>query len=122
MKRSLLPIIAVLVGLFVASSTALQAQGMRVTPKERADTLKVRLSLSDKQTEQVVKIFEDQQKEFQKIRESNMGDREAMRTAMTEITQKSDAKIEKLLDKDQMKKYEQWKKERAQRMQGRRPG
>lgn len=122
MKRTVITLAVLLFGLLVISSATLQAQGMRVTPQERADTLKARLSLNDKQTEQVAKIYEEQQSEFQKMREQNMGDREAMRAAMTEIMQKTDQKIEKLLNKDQLKKYGEFKKERQQRMQSRRPG
>jgi acyl-CoA reductase-like NAD-dependent aldehyde dehydrogenase len=122
MKRTLLPILAVVAGLLVFSSSALLAQGMRMTPKDRADTLKARLSLSAKQTDEVTKIYEAQQKEFQKLREDNQGDRDAMREGMTKIMQQTDEKIEKLLDKDQLKKYEAYKKERMERMQQRRPG
>ena len=122
MKRSLIPFIVVLLGLLLVSSSALQAQGMRMTPQQRADSLKVRLSLTDKQTEQVVKIYEEQQLDIEKVRNAAAGDREAMRAAGLKIVQKSDEKIEKLLDKEQMKKYEAFKKERAERMQRRRPG
>jgi protein CpxP len=122
MKRSLIPFVVVLVGIFIVSSSSLVAQGMRVTPQERADSLKVRLSLTDKQTEQVVKIYEQQQLDFEKARNASSGDREAMRAAMTKIMQKTDAKIEELLDEKQMKKYEAFKKERMERMQQRRPG
>ena len=118
MKHTLIPLVLVLVGLLVVSNSALQAQGMRLTPKDRADSLKARLSLTDKQTEQVVKIYEEQQLDFEKVRNASAGDREAMRAAMPKIVQKSDEKIEKLLDKEQLKKYEQFKKDRMQRMQG----
>lgn len=121
MKRTLITLTGFLLGLLLISSSTLQAQGMRITPQERADTLKARLSLNDKQTEQVVKIYEEQQTEFEKMREENMGDRDAMRSAMTDIVQKTDKKIEKLLDKEQMKKFDEFKKERMQRMQNRRP-
>lgn len=122
MKRSLIPLSVVLVVLSLVSSPALFAQGMRITPEERADTLKARLSLTDKQTEQVVKIYKDQQLDFEKARNASAGDREAMRAAMLKIMQKTDASIEKLLDEKQMKKYEEFKKERMERMQQRRPG
>ena len=118
MKHTLIPLVLVLVGLLVVSNSALQAQGMRLTPKDRADSLRARLSLTDKQTEQVVKIYEEQQLDFEKVRNASAGDREAMRAAMPKIVQKSDEKIEKLLDKEQLKKYEQFKKDRMQRMQG----
>lgn len=121
MKQTLVPIACVLLGLLVISGSALQAQGMRMSPKERADSLKVRLSLTDKQTEQVVKIYEEQQLDFEKVRNTASGDREAMRAAMPKIVQKSDEKIQKLLDKEQLKKFEEFKKERMQRMQGQRP-
>jgi len=122
MKHTLIPLACVLVGLLVLSVSPLQAQGMRLTPKERADSLKVRLSLTDKQTEQVVKIYEEQQLDFEKVRNASAGDREAMRAAMPKIVQKSDEKIEKLLDKEQLKKYQEFKKQRAERLQGQRPG
>ena len=122
MKQTLIPIVLVVLGLLVISSSPLQAQGMRMSPKERADSLKVRLSLTDKQTEQVVKIYEEQQLDFEKVRNASAGDREAMRAAMPKIVQKSDEKIEKLLDKEQSKKYQEFKKQRAERMQGQRPG
>jgi len=122
MKHTLIPLACALVGLLVLSVSPLQAQGMRLTPKERADSLKVRLSLTDKQTEQVVKIYEEQQLDFEKVRNASAGDREAMRAAMPKIVQKSDEKIEKLLDKEQLKKYQEFKKQRAERMQGQRPG
>ena len=122
MKRSLIPLSVVLVVLSLLSSPALFAQGMRITPEERADTLKARLSLTDKQTEQVVKIYKDQQLDFEKARNASAGDREAMRAAMLKIMQKTDASIEKLLVEKQMKKYEEFKKERMERMQQRRPG
>ena len=70
MKRTFLPLIAVVLGLLLVSSPALFAQGMRMTPKDRTDTLKVRLSLSDKQAESVLKIYEDQQKEMGRSRSS----------------------------------------------------
>jgi hypothetical protein len=117
MKRTFIPLLAIVLGLLLVSSQALFAQGMRMSPKDRADTLKVRLSLSQKQTDSVLKIYEDQQKEMEKIRTTLQGDREAMRDPMMKLMRQTDEKIEKLLDKDQLKKYEELKKQRMERMQ-----
>lgn len=93
-----------------------QGRGMR-SPEERAKQLKEQLTLTDEQTTKVQKIFEDGQKKAMDMMGSNMGDRDAMRKVMMDVTAKQDSLIEKLLTKEQIAKFEALKKERQQRMQ-----
>lgn len=94
-----------------------QGRGMMMTPEERAKQLQERLSLTDEQTAKVTKIFEASQKKAMEMMGSFQGDREAARKAMQEMQAKTDKEIEALLTKEQVKKYEELKKERMQRMQ-----
>lgn len=95
------------------------AQGrMRMSAEDRAKILRDSLSLTDNQTKQVQKIYEDSQAEMQEVFQKNMGDRDAMRKAMTALNDKNDKKIETLLNDDQKVKFEKFKKDRAQMRQG----
>jgi len=95
-----------------------QAQRMRLTPEDQAKRIKDSLTLSDEQTAKVKKIYEAQQAEMMEKMSGAMGDREAMRSAMQEVMAKYDKQIEALLTKEQLKKYEELKKQRQQ-MRGR---
>lgn len=104
---------------------AAQAQGMRMSPEQRAQALKDSLSLTAEQTTKITKIFEAQQKEMMEKMGELQGDRDAMRQAFQEMTAKTDKQIEALLSKEQLRKYEAIKKQREQmrsRMQQRRQG
>lgn len=89
-----------------------------MSAEDRAKVLKDSLSLTDDQTKQVQKIYEDSQTEMQNIFQNNMGDRDAMRKAMTELNDKNDKAIEKLLTDEQKTKFEQFKKSRGQMRRG----
>lgn len=99
-----------------------QGRGMMMTPEERAKLLQERLTLTDEQTAKVAKIYEASQKKAMEMMGSFQGDREAARKAMQEMQAKTDKEIEALLTKEQLKKYEAFKKERMQRMQSPRGG
>jgi Spy/CpxP family protein refolding chaperone len=99
-----------------------QGRGMMMSPQERAQQLKERIALTDEQTAKVAKILEESQTKMMEMMGSFQGDREAARKAMQEVQAKQDKAIEALLTKDQLKKYEELKKERMQRMQQRRQG
>jgi Spy/CpxP family protein refolding chaperone len=111
----LLVFIVVLLGLHVSSAHAQPM--MRTTPDDRAKTLKDSLNLTDDQFAKVRKILEDQQTDMLINFETNEGDREAIRTGMTEIMQETDKKIEALLNAKQKKKYEEMKARRRTMMQ-----
>jgi hypothetical protein len=90
-------------------------------PKERLkknlEDLKTRLKLTDVQYKKVDTILTAQMTEMGKIRDAANGDREAMRTKMTELRDKTDKKINALLTKDQQAEYKKIQEERQQRMQ-----
>ena len=101
---------------FVLATTAFAQPMMRFSPEERAKTLKDSLSLTDQQLVKVQKLLEEQQADMMMNFEINQGDREAIRKGMTEITEKTDKKLEALLDAKQKKKYEEMKKRRQMMM------
>ncbi|MGH2566787.1 MAG: hypothetical protein ACRDGA_00485 [Bacteroidota bacterium] len=94
-----------------------QGRSMMMPPEERAKRLKEQLSLSDEQTKKATKIFEESQKKMTGMRDSLQGDFEVMRAAMQQMQAKQDSTIEAMLNKDQLKKYEELKQERQKRMQ-----
>jgi len=91
---------------------------------QRLDDLQKALSLTVDQTAQITPILFDAQAQGRKIREDYGEDREGARDAMREQAQKTDARIQALLTADQIKKYDEYKKERRQKMmeQGKGPG
>ncbi len=95
---------------------------MRLTPEERANQLKVRLSLTDVQTAKVTEIYKNAQEEMEKLREKGQGDRQAMREGMLDIARRTDEQIEELLTPEQKKEFTKVKEERRQMMQRRPPG
>lgn len=97
-----------------------QGQGMRMSPKERAEALGKQLSLDSVTVAKVVKIMEKSQKTMMDKRaELQGGDMDAMRSAMMEIRDSTNKEITALLTKEQAKKYEEILKEQQQRMQQR---
>ncbi len=90
------------------------AQGMRMTPEERANRLKDSLALSDSQYAKVKAIYEENQKTVQTLFEKNQGDRDAMFAEMSKVRAKTDSTIELLLNKKQKARYEEMKKNRPQ--------
>lgn len=91
------------------------AQGMRMSPEDRAKMLKDSLALDKAQTEKVTAIYKESQDAMMNAFQSASGDREAMRGTMQEITNKADEKIKALLNDTQKKKFEEMIKNRPQR-------
>lgn len=118
-------LIVVLVALvFVAGmlQTAFaQGQGMRMSPKQRADTLAKQLSLDSTTTAKVLAIYEKYQKTMTDKRNELQGDMDAMRAAMTEIRDAQNKEIIALLTKEQAAKYDEIMKQQQQRMMNRPP-
>ena len=90
-----------------------QAQFRRMSPDDRAKSLRDSLGLDSSQTLKVKAIYEDAQTEAQSVMESNQGDRDAMRSAMQTLNEKTDGKIKAILTPNQAKKYEEIVKNRA---------
>jgi periplasmic protein CpxP/Spy len=118
-KRMTIGLVLV-IGFAILLSACAQAQPMRMSTEDRVKILKDSLKLSDEQAAKVTIILDQQSKEMTAAFEKYSDDRDSMRTAMQEIMQKSDKKINSILKKDQAKKYEVMQKERRERM-GRRP-
>ena len=98
------------------------SQGMgRMDPQERMKqqlkTYKERLKLTDAQFNKVDTILNDQMSEIQKLRDNSGGDRQSMRDAMMELREKSNKKIEALLDDTQKAEFNKILEEAAQRRQ-----
>lgn len=100
----------------------LQASAQRppmMTPEERTKQLTDSLSLTKDQQTKVLKIYQEVDKKREEIFNANSGDRDAMRSAMREVMDKTDKDIEALLTAKQKTKYEAMKAERMQRWQNR---
>lgn len=117
-RNRFFPLLMLMFSVILAQSL-IQAQPMRRTPKERADTLKAQLSLTDSQVTAVIKIYEASDQEMQKAFDASGGDRQAARETMMALRKKTDEKIEALLTPDQKKKFAEIQKQRQSRMQGR---
>jgi hypothetical protein len=98
-----------------------QGQGMRMSPKQRADTLGKQLGLDTATVAKVAAIMEKYQKEMMDKRNELQGDMDGMRAAMMDIREKQTKDITALLTEDQAKKYEEILKQQQQRMQNRPP-
>ena len=94
-------------------------QGMRMSPKERAEALGKQLSLDSVTVLKVTAIMEKSQKMMADKREELQGDMDGMRAAMMAIRDSSNKWISALLTPDQAKKYEEVLKQQQQRMQQR---
>ena len=112
-------IMATVLILVSAAGQLVSAQGRMMSPEDRAEQLSKRLDLNEEQKGKLVKVYQALQKEMQEKMPDLMGDREAMRKAMQDINAKGDKEVEKMLTKEQLAKYEEFKKERQQ-MRGRR--
>jgi periplasmic protein CpxP/Spy len=108
--------LVLVIGFAILLSTYTQAQPMRMSTEERVKILKDSLKLSDEQAAKVTIILDQQSKEMTSAFEKYSDNRDSMRTAMQEIMQKSDKKINSVLKKDQAKKYDVMQKERRERM------
>jgi Skp family chaperone for outer membrane proteins len=119
--RLLIVLVAVVFVAGMLQTAFAQGQGMRLSPKQRADTLGKQLSLDSVTVVKVTKIFEKYQKEMTDKRNELQGDMDGMRAAMTEIRDKQNKEITALLTKEQATKYEEIQKQQQQRMMNRPP-
>jgi periplasmic protein CpxP/Spy len=96
-----------------------QGQGMRMSPKQRADTLGKQLGLDSATVAKVTAVMEKYQKQMMDKRTELQGDMDGMRAAMMEIRDNQTKDIKALLTEDQVKKYDEILKQQQQRMQQR---
>jgi|WetSurMetagenome_2_1015567.scaffolds.fasta_scaffold214720_1 hypothetical protein len=103
--------IALLILVFIFQLTIIYAQ-KGFPPKDRVSELKKKLELTDDQTKKIESIFEDNHKKMDALFDKDKEDREASRTAMKEIMDNTNNEIEKVLDKNQLAKYQKLVEER----------
>jgi Spy/CpxP family protein refolding chaperone len=116
--RMLRSVSVALLGAAILCSTGF-SQPKRMVPAERAERLKNELGLTDAQVAAVTKIFEESQQEMQKPSVNGGDDRQARRTAMKAMMDKTDSRIDSILTPDQKKKFASAKKKHQGKMPGR---
>jgi hypothetical protein len=109
-------VIALCIGIAILLIVTAQAQPMRMSVEDHVKILKDSLKLSDDQAIKITGILEDQREEMTTARDENKGDREAMRTVMQEIMSKTNEKVKKILNDEQIEKYNKLLKARQQNM------
>ncbi len=108
--------------LAIGVSATSYAQGRR-SPEDQVAALKTSLTLTDDQAAKALVIYQAQAKSMDSLRNANQGgDRAAMFSKMTPITNTYNAKIKALLNPTQAAAFQKQVDERAemmkQRMQG----
>ncbi|MDW3648158.1 MAG: hypothetical protein R8P61_13910 [Bacteroidia bacterium] len=116
-----------LLGVLISLGTDMWAQGPggrgRRGMEQNIDSLKVKLSLSEDQIEEMKAIQEDMRSKRREVFESADGDREAMREEMMKLQASADEQIKGILTLEQWDKYEAYRKEmREKRRDGRKDG
>jgi Spy/CpxP family protein refolding chaperone len=72
----------------------------------RMDTLKSRLNLTDKQVTKIQDIFAKSREKMARMRDENMGDRDAMMKAVKDNNDQTYSEIEKVLTPEQNKIFQ----------------
>ena len=116
-----------LLGVLISLGTEIWAQGPggrgRRGMGPNMDSLKVKLSLTEDQMEEMKTIQEDMRAKRREIFESSDGDREAMREEMMKLQASADEQLKGILTFEQWNQYEAYRKElRERRRDGRGDG
>jgi periplasmic protein CpxP/Spy len=122
MKRNL--ILSIVLGLFMVGGLNAQdqQQNFQQRRQQQLDELKKELSLSKDQTTKFDAIYKEFNDKMAAARESAGDDREGMRTKMQEMNKDRDAKIEKILKPEQVKKLKDYQAKQAAARTQRGPG
>jgi malonyl CoA-acyl carrier protein transacylase len=96
-----------------------QRQGMRMSPKERAEALGKDLGVDSATVVKITAVMEKYQKQMMDKRNELQGDMDGMRAAMMEIRENQTKDIKALLTEEQSKKYDEILKQQMERMQQR---
>ncbi len=78
----------------------------------KTDRLKSELNLSDQQASKIEKIFQSKHEKMKSMRSAEYNSPEEKHTAMRNLRQSFNKEIENVLDKDQLAKYQEMKKDR----------
>ena len=114
LKKSVWIIIVLFLASLLFNCADDTARRQRMTPEERAQQLQKALDLTDEQTGQVTKIYTEMREEL------SGGDREAMREAIRDFREKTDARINEILTDEQKEKYQTFQQEQRKEMRDRR--
>lgn len=98
-------------------SAQLSAQGMRMSPAERANQLKEQLKLNPTQTKKVEEIFTKSQDQMTKLFESGDFRNEETRTKMQKMREETNDQIMKVLTAKQKEEYKKFLEEQRKRME-----
>jgi periplasmic protein CpxP/Spy len=99
-----------------------QQQNFQQRRQQQLDALKKELSLTKDQTTKFDAIYKEFNDKMAAARESAGDDRDGMRTKMQEMNKDRDAKIEKILKPDQVKKFKEYQTKQAAARTQRGPG
>ena len=102
-------------------------RGQRMDPKEQAkntaETWQEEFGLSDEQYTKTYDVLlasiEKRREKLQSLRTGGGFDREAMRTAIEELTAEQDKELKKIFSSTQWTAYEKWKEKTAEARRGR---
>jgi periplasmic protein CpxP/Spy len=122
MKRNL--ILSIVLGLLMVGGLNAQdqQQNFQQRRQQQLDALKKELSLTKDQTTKFDAIYKEFNDKMAAARESAGDDRDGMRTKMQEMNKDRDAKIEKILKPDQVKKFKEYQTKQAAARTQRGPG
>ncbi len=90
--------------------------------KQQTEWMTKELTLDKGQVEKISVMNLKYSKELQKTWQENQGNREAMRSAMTKLTEEKDKELKKVVTEDQFKLYKKKVAERRAQMRGQRGG
>ena len=116
-----------LIALFVLSIGAIAQQQQRgergerqqFTPEARAEQMAKDLDLTADQKAKVKVLFETQQKEMEKLRNQAQGDQANRREQATQLREKWDKDLEKIIGKEKMAKHKALQEERMRNRRNR---
>jgi Spy/CpxP family protein refolding chaperone len=95
---------------------------MQQRRQQQIDELKKELALTKDQITKFDAIYKEAGEKMTAAREAAGDDREGMRAKMTELNKDRDAKIEKILTPDQVKKFKDYQAKQAAARAQRGPG
>ena len=95
-----------------------QNKGNREAMQAAYNAMLDSLHLTDQQREDIDFVNTKYRAQMQQIRQSNEGDREAMRPKMKELRDKQNEELKEILDEEQFAQYQNWMRENRQRRRG----
>ncbi|MFA6125894.1 MAG: hypothetical protein WC699_01190 [Bacteroidales bacterium] len=113
MKRNI--ILSIVLGLFLVGGLNAQdqQQNMQQRRQQQIDDLKKELVLTKEQTPKFDAIYKEFSEKMAAARAAAGDDREGMRAKMQEMNKDRDAKIEKMLTPEQVKKFKAYLEKQA---------